>query len=287
MERIKVVLILGSGHNGGTLTDLLLDSHSQLLCIGEFHAGRASSVCSCGKPAPECVVWQKALGPQPWREQGIFKKKLDYLLDRGSYLCAKGAPVPVDEGEFTASNLAIFRTLLADRKKSIIVDSSKEVERAEVLAKSPDIEPIIIHMVRDGRGSTWTYIAKYKRVFPYFYMWALSNLKAEVLRRRFRRLTGGRGKFIYVRFSDLVNEPEKTLRLLCKEIGVEYEPAMLRFDEHEHHQIEGNRTRFVKGHAIYPDTKPREMPLRLRAPFMFLFGWLNFFYRHRRTGVVA
>jgi hypothetical protein len=287
MERIKVVLILGSGHNGGTLTDLLLDSHSQMLGIGEFHAGRASCVCSCGKPAPECAVWQRALGPLPWREQGIFKKKLDYLFNRGVYRCAKGAPAPVDEAQFITSNLVVFRTLLADRKKTIIVDSSKEVERAEVLSKSPEIEPIVIHMVRDGRGSTWTYIAKYRKILPYFYMWAFSNLKAELLRRRFKRLAQGRGKFIYVRFEDLVNEPEKTLRFLCDEIGVVYESGMLRFDEHEHHQIEGNRTRFVKGHTIYPDTKPREMPTYLRLPFMVLFGWLNFYYRHKRTAAVA
>jgi len=63
MERVKTVFILGSGHCGATLLDLLLDSHSQMCGIGEFHAGRATSICTCGKPAPECEVWKAVMGP--------------------------------------------------------------------------------------------------------------------------------------------------------------------------------------------------------------------------------
>jgi hypothetical protein len=288
MESIPVIFILGSGHCGATLLDMLLDSHSKMCGIGELHAGRATSICTCGKSASECMIWQHALGPLPWKEQGIFKSKTDYLFDRGIYRCAKGRPVPIDDAQFIAMNLQMFRTLLSDRGKSIIVDSSKEVERAELLSSSPEIKPIIIHLVRDGRSATWTYISKYKKLMPYFYMWTLSNLKIEILRRRFKRLSGERGKFIYLRFSDLINDTEKTLRWLCDEIDVTFEPRILLFDEQEHHQIEGNGTRFVPGHTIYPDKKWQEMPAGMRAMWTLCFGWLNCYYKYlKKSSVVS
>jgi hypothetical protein len=288
MQPIPVVFILGSGHCGATLLDMLLDSHSQMCGIGELHAGRASSICTCGKPAPECVIWQHALGPLPWNEQGIFKSKLNYLFDRGIYRCAKGAPTPIDEADFISINMKMFHALLSDRQKSIIVDSSKEVERAELLSRSPEIRPVIIHLVRDGRGATWTYINKYKKLMPYFYMWTFSNLKIEILRRRFNKRSNGQGKFIYLRFADLINDTEKTLRWLCDEIGVPYEPQMLVFDEQEHHQIEGNGTRFVPGHIIYPDKKWQEMPRGLRAVWTLSFGILNLYYKRiKKSSVVS
>ena len=190
--------------------------------------------------------------------------------------------MPVQNEQYIASNLSIFRSLLALRKRSVIVDSSKEVERAELLSTSPDIEPVIIHLVRDNRGSTWTYIKKYKKFFPYFYMWAFSNLKVEILRWRFKRLTRGRGTFIYLRFADLVADPERTLRRLCMEIGVAYEPQMLEFDTVEHHQIEGNRTRFAPGHTIYPDGWRKDIPTSLRIACTAAFGWLNVYYTRLR-----
>lgn len=265
------------------MLDLILDSHSQMCGIGEFHSGRPASICSCGKPAGECAVWQGVLGPQPWRDFGIYKPKLSYVFGRGPYRTAHGAHTPVDSEEFIAYNLGVMRRVLAERGKSIIVDSSKEVERTELLSTSPEIEPIIVHLVRDGHGSTWTYINKYKRLFPFFCMWALSNLKIEVLRLRFKRVAQGRGKFIYIYFPDLLRDPAAVIRRLCDEIGISYEPSMLIYDEPTHHQIEGNKTRFAKGHTIYPDRWRQDMPVFLRICWTACFGWLNVYYKKLRA----
>ena len=133
-------------------------------------------------------------------------------------------------------------------------------------------------MVRDGRGVTWSYVRKYHKLIPYFFTWFLSNLKIEVFRRRFR------GKFIYLRYEDLVDDPQSILQKLCSEFGIEYEPGMLEYDTQEHHQIEGNRMRFVPGHTIYRDDKwRREMPTGLRAGFSICFGWLNAKYARKRS----
>ncbi len=282
---MKVVFILGTGHCGATLLNVLFDSHSQVFGVGELHAARAGSICTCGKPASECHVWQNALGPLPWTEQVMFKRKLDFLFDRGAYRFVQ-APDGIDAEKYIADNVDIFRKLLSGSKKSVIVDASKEPERAELLSASPDIEPIVIHLVRDGRGVTWAYIRKYTNIFPHFYLWALSNLKIEIFRHRFARKFGGRGKFIYLRFADLANDTEHTLRFLCDEIGIPYEPGMLLFDEHEHHQVEGNRMRFVRGHTIHKDVGGANMPYPLRAFWTTCFGLLNVYYtRIRKTSV--
>lgn len=269
---IKVVYILGSGHCGATLLDMILGSHSEMFGVGEMHAAKYTSPCTCGLLARECPLWVDVLGPQPWPRQEIYRPKLSYVLNSGPYLSAT-RHTPIDTSTFIKDMLGQYRRILSYTHKKILVDSSKEVERTEVLVTSKEIDPVVIHLVRDGRGATWSYLRKYKKTFPYFYMWAFSNLKIELFRRRYT------GTFIYLRYSDLVANPESVLRELCEYIGVAYEPVMLQFNTIPHHQIEGNRMRFVEGSVIYKDEKwRRDMPLYYRIPFDIVFGWLNFYY---------
>ncbi|MBI5469886.1 sulfotransferase [Candidatus Kaiserbacteria bacterium] len=274
---MKAVFILSCGHSGSTLLDILLDSHSSVVGVGEMHGAKPNRPCTCGRRAGDCEVWRDALGAEPWQRREIYRPKLSYLLGRGPYFYSIGKK-PVDDAEFTGATMRAYAQLLKRFNASIIVDSSKEVERAELIARDPNVEVIIIHLVRDGRGTTWSYIRKYKKLIPYLFMWFLSNVKIEIFKRRFKR------RILFLRYEDLADNPEATLRKLCEKIGIPFEPAMLEFDKKEHHQIEGNRMRFVPGHAIHRDDKWRhDMPLWLRALFTLCFGWLNAFYAHKES----
>ncbi|MCA9641093.1 MAG: hypothetical protein KC492_10375, partial [Myxococcales bacterium] len=69
----KLVYILGLGHSGSTLLEMLLSSHPRLLGLGEVASlltrgmrerhlsGPWPSPCSCGVLARDCPVWKPTL----------------------------------------------------------------------------------------------------------------------------------------------------------------------------------------------------------------------------------
>jgi hypothetical protein len=211
-------------------------------------------------------------GAPPWPRQEVYRTKLSFIFNKGPFLSGSGRK-PIDEKKFLDSTVAAYRTVLEREHKEIIVDSSAQTDRADLLSRSPEIEPVYIHLVRDGRAATWSYLRKYKKFVPFFFMWASTNLKIELFLRR------ARGKRIRVRYEDLTSEPERELRRICDMLGIAYEPQMLKFRGNEHHQIEGNRMRFGTDGIRTDEAWRTEMPFHLRAMFDILFGWMNAYYR--------
>src|ERR1700683_4878467 len=108
---MKAVFILGCGHSGSTLLDLLLYGHSQIFGVGELERSRAEATCTCGLPAPECPIWSKALGALPWPRREVYRSKWSFLFDRGAYLSASTFK-PIDEREFLSSTISTYRAAL-------------------------------------------------------------------------------------------------------------------------------------------------------------------------------
>lgn len=273
MAPVRVVFILGFGHSGSTLLDLLLDGHSQIAGVGEMERARPEAVCTCGKHPMECPVWHGVFGAPPWPRREVYRTKLAFFFDRRPFLSGS-THKPIDEKEFLDSTVAAYRTVLEREGKQIIVDSSAQTDRADLLSRSKEVEPYYIHLIRDGRGATWSFLRKYKRLFPFFFMWFTANVKIELFFRR------ARGKHIRMRYEDLTRDPAGELARICALLDIPYEAKMLEFRQNEHHQIEGNRMRFGID-PIRTDEKWRtEMPLSLRALFNLLFGWMNVYYRN-------
>src|SRR5690606_31136679 len=65
--RQKVVYIVGAGHSGSTLLDLILGTHSRIESVGEIkrlerlYSGGKGSGCTCGEPFTACAYW-RAIG---------------------------------------------------------------------------------------------------------------------------------------------------------------------------------------------------------------------------------
>ena len=64
-ERLRVGFLTGSGHTGSTLLALFMDTHPQIVSVGEtaIKPGLRSGSeqlhrCSCGHPISECRFWQ-------------------------------------------------------------------------------------------------------------------------------------------------------------------------------------------------------------------------------------
>ena len=55
---MKVIYILGSGHCGTTLLDLILDSHDKIVGLGQCEKIGIKQICACGKGFSECSFWR-------------------------------------------------------------------------------------------------------------------------------------------------------------------------------------------------------------------------------------
>ena len=128
---IKVVYIVGLGHSGSTLLDLLLSGHPRIMGLGEIgsvlwnktRSGEYTEhICSCKQLMNECEFWSQ------------FKT-------------TKGR----DKIEEYRSVLHLTREF----GKKVIVDSSKNLPPLECLKQLHDnkeIELKVIFLVKDKRG---------------------------------------------------------------------------------------------------------------------------------------
>ena len=158
---IKVIYILGSGHSGSTLLDLLLGSHSQIESVGEMKTfqrclspGAADPddnyrICTCGTPFHECAYWQR----------------VRTALQDTCGTCDADLKTH-DAGKFAEYNYTAFRAILDASGKSVICDSSKGLQQLKTLLLSPCFDVFIVHLIRDGRAVGYSYRKIAKRGSP-------------------------------------------------------------------------------------------------------------------------
>jgi len=286
-NKILVIYLLGSGHCGSTLLDLIMDSHSQIVGVGElsnwfFEKEKQSKIlCTCRRPLSKCSFWQEVSKGIPVDFQfsdsklEIYRKKIDFLFNRKKYVFASAKTKKVNLERYLKLNEKIYENILTVSRKKAIFDSSKDVERASILLASDKLEVILLHLVRDGRGVSYSYKKKYGGIISPMLRWTLKNLKIEILKRRYPR------KFIFLRYEDFCKNPEQAIEKVLKRIGFTFEPKMLEFRRKIHHQVGGNRLRFlIEEQQIKEDTAWKtKLPLLDKIIFNLLFGWLNLFYQ--------
>lgn len=270
---MKVFFILGSGHSGSTLLDLLLNGHSAV-----FGAGEVATIHTGGRSAKSNPMWQQIL---------IGLSEDDIEPSRSKWDLLRGAPnfvqvldgKSIDREKYIAFHEELYTRMQRVTGKAVISDTSKEANRLEILTQSKTLEPVIVHLVRDGRAVTWSYLRKLSRHrFFALSKWAFENLKIEIIRRRLANVP-----YVCIRYEDLVHHPEGTLRQVLKEAGLSYEPGMLEFRSTSYHGVGGNRMKLASGSEIKEDVSWRkEMPYMYRVVYNLLFGLLNWYYQRRK-----
>jgi len=293
-DKIPVVFILGCGHSGSTLLDLLLNAHSKMVGTGELEkigvkAKVRSTTCSCGRDFLECPFWANYVRT---RESNSFfagkfwqlaQSKLDFLLNKARYTPLiregdntprKGKEIPLDT--YIRDSEDLYDYILDTSGAQVVVDSSKNTTRANALEQhSRRIQPYFIHLIRDGRGVAWTYFNKYGRFRKYMLRWLTDNLKVEVLRVRTR------APFIRVSYRALTRQPERELKRICAFVGQPYEPAMLEYQGIEHHHVGGNAGTVKKAAPIREDLQWKtNMPLQYRVFSTLCLGLVHSLYQY-------
>jgi len=282
-KKIPLIYLVGSGHCGSTLLDMIMSGHSKIIGVGELHHFCSKRevlqkyICSCKRCVLDCSFW-KCVKDEICFPNGlaVFRKKIDFLLGRKKYIYndKEKRKKPVNIEEYLEINEKIYERILKCSGKSVIFDSSKEVNRAELLLFSKKLDIVLVHLVRDGRGVMWSYKRKYGGVFSPLWRWVGGNLKVEILKKRNKKL-----KVVFIRYEDLVRNPKKEVMKILKEVNLSFEPSMLRFRAHPQHQFSGNRMRFLSEEKIEEDLSwKKNLTFKDLVVFFILGGWLNKFY---------
>ena len=120
-------------------------------------------------------------------------------------------------------------------KNILIVNNSRKFLQAQA---DPRIESRFIHLVRDGRAVAASSLRKGTQPN----MWRAARRWAHNVRRSLRLMRRLRPEPTYtLNYEKMVAEPQSQLRQLCQLVGIEPDESMLRYWEHDHHFLGGNR----------------------------------------------
>lgn len=228
----KVIFVMGPGHCGSTLLDLILGSHSQAFSLGEFHRlwhqldkpKSGEYVHICGVCEGKCPFWNGQVSLPLLKLFFSRKSKLHLGL-----------------GGIARHIVHPYQYLFKWSGKSIVIDSSKQAGWIERQLHKKytwrGMVPYLVYMCRDGRAVVNSYLRKYP------------DRGIDRISENWMRQIKGMNEFylkfpdrrkIQVHYETLATEPKKTFENLCAFLGIEFEPNMLCYWEHGHHHIFGN-----------------------------------------------
>ena len=211
------VIVLGVGRSGTTLLRVMLDRHSEL-----------------------AIPYETFFVPQLAHRHGRRPDLDEFLDDLGRLRTLYDWGIRPDdvrprlqEGMTTRDAIAaIFETYAERQGKPRWGDKTPLYMQQLPLLERLFPDAIWVHLVRDGRdaalsflelpegfsGKTWAL----PRTVPQF----AARWRTEILSaRRLGRHAGGR--YLELRYEDLVAEPERQLRRICEHASLEWEPSLL------------------------------------------------------------
>lgn len=231
-DKIPLIYIVGSSHSGSTLLDLLLGSHSSIQSVGEAKkipelraqiSRGGHPVCTCRQELTQCPFWAELLS----RDFGDLQRDARAI-----------AP--------------LYARILEKQKKSVLLDSSKVLGRALLFARSGLFDPLFVHLVRDSRAIVFSNKRKKTKNKGRGHGLIETARGWDKLNARISQRLGGH-RLTQVRYEDLTESPARVLRSILAESGLKWEEPMLRFRDHVHHNIEGNRMRMGSQSEIKRD----------------------------------
>ena len=216
MARFSSVFVLGVAHCGSTLLGRLLDSHPDLLCVGELlrlgEAIEKGLPCSCGASLEQCELWGarlESLASQTGRDWRGF-----------------------EPGTFARLGAELGAATVVDLSKTLVWRRGRRWKSAGdgyvLLLRDP--RGIMAATVRAG-GDLAGALAKHVK-------W----------KKRLQRFCARRGeRVIRVRYEDLCLHPRRELERLVEFLGVAFADEMLRPADREHHFVHSSRSPYLAG----------------------------------------
>lgn len=232
-DRQRVLFIGGLGRSGSTLIEKLLNELTSTFSVGETvhlweRGARDNQRCGCGERFSACGHW-KAVGEAAFG--GWDQLDLDRLIHlRWSVDRSRRLPQifgAIKSGRTTAAQreyLDAMRSVLVagaaiegtrvgvDRSDIVLLDSSKHLSTAALLACDPALDVRVLHLIRDPRGVAHSWMKTVARpetdgeIMPKYsprrtgLRWVTDNLGFETLRKLGVPV-------LTLRYEDILEEP--------------------------------------------------------------------------------
>jgi hypothetical protein len=282
MAAPTVLYLGGYGRSGSTVLGRVLGEAPGAICVGEtrylWTRGLQDDVrCGCGASFRECEFWS-AVGAEAFGGWERLDVEAMVELDRRVVLLRTlpfhwvpsqrprfGAAV-----DFYAATLErLYRAIAAVSGRDLVVDTSKEPNFAAVLTRMRELEPLIVHLVRDSRAVAFSWSRlKPEAIGPGEFMprfgvadtagrWSAWNLAFHALAHR-------RPPYMQLNYEDFVADPAAALERLSDFARRSLVPAdadltARRVRLGEHHIFSGNPMRGQSGWTeIRPDDRWQE-----------------------------
>ncbi len=306
-EPLRVVYIAGVGRSGSTVLDSVLGNHPLIQSVGELSrlandAWIHNFYCSCGKRSQECPFWVAVY--DAWCASNGDVSAEQYVETQKSVERFRRLPVLLREQwknsetfqMYAEQTLLILKAIQKVSGRSIIVDSSKGVERAYVLSLIPEIDLRVIQLVRDPRGVVWSHKKAFKKdienglprdiqsqpAWRAALYWCRINMEANWLRQRL-----GPEKALLIRYEDFMTDTLPVLQNIGDFIGLDLTDIQRMVNEGEKlyfdHTIAGNRVRMKGKLELKFDQEWRHnLSPNDRRVTELLSGWLMNHYGYKR-----
>jgi hypothetical protein len=301
--------IMGRGHSGSTILDIVLGGGSAIESVGELVSGLgryyASELCSCGQLMKNCSFWSQV--------RNNFEAKEDdwdefCRLSRAATDGLRWLPVRLaQQDDPQQRKLAAMTTHLAEAVaaasgKPHMLDSNKETARALFLLRYVP-EARIIHLVRDpcriqqshfwrlqeGRGFRFRQrqyrVGNVSSAAPLLLL-ALGWLVGNVLAELGARIAPAR--VCRIRYEDLCRDPAGTIAAIGDRFGLDVADILAKLEQRKTfeigHNVGGNPIRHSTTVQLDPGFEqsrpalPRWaglMTLVLCWPLMHRYGYVH------------
>lgn len=205
----KLIYIVGIGHNGSTLLDLILGQSKGVVSTSQLNDLTAPYYPS--RATPKDRFWSNVLdtlsdGGRELSQQNrsVMKEKriLQFLLSRKT------------RRRFADANEELIKVIIDHTNCDVVVDSSKNVSRALGLLESSELDIYVVHLVRDLRGFVNSYNkrrreAGFKRQYlkPTLHWYSKNILASTAVRLK-------AANYKLLRYERFVDDPEKELTRL-------------------------------------------------------------------------
>lgn len=266
MNKINLLYLVSAPYSGSTLVSFLLGSHRSIASAGEL-SGPDPRIkpedhqCSCGVPTAKCPFWNEiqhrltrkglpfSILEQNKGWQCAGNRYLHHALTRTLYpafldklqgsIVTRVRPFKQRVVNFLSTNLAVMKEIMDYYGACVFLDTSKDIDRLQILKRAPGVEVKVLHLVRDGRGQTSSKVRRGTDMGQA----AKSLVRFDNQAQNLEHLAGP-GRYLRVRYEDICREPERNLGRIASFAGLDPDGFPENFKKQDTHHL-GNPMRFT------------------------------------------
>jgi hypothetical protein len=298
-DKIKLLYIAGTGRNGSTLLERILNEIPGVFAAGEF--GRNArynhkKICLCGEKLTVCPVWQAITNEinSQLDEEKFLQLDQKYSIHKGiqqlKLLFQSEKSRLSDDFKQYLQGLAIkYQSIHKHKSEQIITDSTIDALYGYYLSLIPSIDLYIVHLIRDPRGVSYSRQqlkfaspnakkpwSRQVSTFKSALTWVKRNIFIEMKLAR-------SGKYLQVHYEDLVENPSAVVAKIANLLNLKLEHIDFINENKkssvflgESHLIGGNLDAFKKGPekvVLKPDERWKHHMKWLDIMLVTLITW--------------